>query len=256
MKNPMSFFTSIVCLSSLLMLMSSCQEDELVPPVSSFLAEEVKPVGGVVPTIDLFSNQVNPYGRPVSEWIKDYYRYMMSIPASKNPILDPTGAHALTNQTGPVVFLAGSKGVSADRRITLTSDKAILFPVISVLAKYPDPTTALRPAGGQTVYDFLRKKAAAATDRATDMKVTIDGLSLLPSRDQRTPTNLFYFVGNGSVGAAIELGVTGQNQAGVVDGYWVMLKGLSPGIHTIQFAGAIPHLGIRSDVTYTIEVKR
>lgn len=46
--------------------------------------------------------------------------------------------------------------------------------------------------------------------------------------------------------------VTGTPQVGVADGYWIMLRPLSPGPHTLHFRGAFT--GFATEVTYHLTV--
>src|SRR5436309_708111 len=79
----------------------------------------------------VFAIDSKPYGTPYTEWAGKWHQWLISVPQPLNPATDPTGSNCGQNQTGPVWFLAGTTGGSAERTCTIPSGKAILFPVIS-----------------------------------------------------------------------------------------------------------------------------
>jgi hypothetical protein len=52
----------------------------------------------------------HPYGASYDEWSERWWKWVLSIPAASNPLLDPTGQFATVGQSGPVWFLAGNIG--------------------------------------------------------------------------------------------------------------------------------------------------
>jgi len=51
--------------------------------------------------------------------------------ADINPLLDQTGANAAIGQSGPVWFLAGTTGGTAERAITVPAGKSLFFPLVN-----------------------------------------------------------------------------------------------------------------------------
>ena len=61
----------------------------------------------------------------------DGWQWVLGIPADSNPLLDQTGANAAVGQCGPVWFLAGTTGGSAERAITVPAGKSLFFPLVN-----------------------------------------------------------------------------------------------------------------------------
>lgn len=103
---------------------------------------------------------------------------------------------------------------------------------------------AAEPALGPGGSVYVRVDGAAVPDVAAHREVSPEFDYVLP------PDNVDqFFFGDPSL--------VGQVPVAVADGFYVLLKPLSPGVHTIEFGGATPGgslgpLGI--DVTYTINV--
>ena len=52
----------------------------------------------------VFSINSKPYGASYGEWAARWCQWMLTIPKSKNPTLDPEGNNAYINQDNPHVF--------------------------------------------------------------------------------------------------------------------------------------------------------
>src|SRR2546423_13002944 len=80
----------------------------------------------------MFPLDSEPYDLSYIEWTGKWWRWALCIPKSNNPLLDSTGEHCAEGQTGPVWFLAGTtcKIHSSERKCTIPSGKALLFPII------------------------------------------------------------------------------------------------------------------------------
>ena len=50
---------------------------------------------------------------------------------------------------------------------------------------------------------------------------------------------MFSFAGDPSLAAVLDPCITGTQQKGVSDGYWLMLYPLSPGTHTLHFRATL-----------------
>lgn len=224
------------------------------PPISSLLAEPDN--HGVFPP------DSHPFGASYGEWGARWWQWNYSIPLHVHPSAnDPTGAQCGINQSGPVWFLAGTAGTvsTATRACTISEDKAIFFPIINIINDYPCPEPPpFEPAPGQSLQDFLTMGAEGFVNTVTSLEVELDGHSLKDLFDFRAVSKLFGFTGAIDLGpaqlpplqtgaSAIDFCVTGSPQLGVADGYWIMLKPLSVGSHTLHFKGAssgYPPLGI------------
>jgi len=173
-----------------------------------------------------------PYGHSYGEWTAKWWQWALSIPADRNPLTDTTGEFCGEGQGGPVWFYAGTFGNSAERTCTMPAGKAIFMPVFNWIFGAGvfdcDPTVPGVPCDVPT----LRAAAAANTEAAEVLEVTIDGVPVQDVRDYRAsspePFSITY-PENSVVGVP-----AGTYFPQVADGYWLMLSPLSKGQHTIR----------------------
>src|SRR5262249_4429669 len=198
-----------------------------------------------------------PHGSTYAEWGIAWWRWAYSIPAGVNPLLDATGASCGQSQSGPVWFLAGTSGGAATRSCTVPVSKGIFFPVVNVINDYPCPDPNFQPAPGQSLEDFLAEGAAFFIDRVAELEIEVDGVPLVEPFRFRATSGLFTFRGDPSMAAVFDPCITGTEQQGVTDGYWIMLSPLPRGSHTLHSRGKIVFddgSSFQSDVTYNLLV--
>jgi hypothetical protein len=188
----------------------------------------------------------------------EWQQWALSIPTSENPQLDTNGGKCMVGQRGPVWFLAGvfTGGAGMPTRIcSVPEGKALYFPVInSVQINVPNVC-------GQGPQNFsvkeLRAMAAPIIDGATNLSVTVDGIAIKNLR--RVKSDVFEVAlpeenvfdapcgGPGSVPA-------GVFSPAVDDGFYVLLKPLPVGPHTLHFHAESLAFGLIQDVTYNLAV--
>jgi len=174
---------------------------------------------------ETFSPDDRPYGKTYSEWTENWWQWFLSIPADENPINDSTGEKCLVQQSGPVVFLVGSGGGTAERSCTITSDKAILIPSINVICTFAEDESI------QTEED-ARACANGDQDLVTEYTGTLDGSDV---GVHRVDTSLFDVTFPPDNVFGIEEG----DSQGVSDGYWVFLKPLREGSYELRATGLL-----------------
>jgi hypothetical protein len=188
-----------------------------------------------------------------------WWKWALAVPAAQNPILDPTGADCAIGQNGGTWFLAGSSGGLVTRSCAIPAGKKIFFPVIALENDYPcllDPS--FQPAPGQSLKDFLTygtdkiPGAVPLIDAATDLQASLDGNDIPVVASYRGTSNMYSFAGDLSLNPGFDNCITGRQQKAVSDGYWLLLTPLSPGQHTLQFAGT--RQGFTEGVTYHLTV--
>lgn len=141
-----------------------------------------------------------------------------------------------------VVFLAGTTGGAATRSCTIPAGTSILVPLINV-----ECSTA--EGNGDTPAE-LRACVRGFADQFTDLSLTIDGVAVADLQRFRVHSPVFQFTAaQGNV-----FGVPAGTTRSVADGYWVLIRPLSPGTHTVSFGGAFPPGGFTTFVTYTLMV--
>ena len=193
----------------------------------------------------LFTLKEQPFGRSWEEWATKWWQWFLSMPIDNNPAYDITGEKANVNQPYPNVwFLAGTTGGTAERTITVPVGKAILVPIINITTSYLENPN-LRTEGDMAAYvnshmkDIVKKEAS------------IDGEDLLISDNYRVrcPTFSFFFPKNNIYG------VHEGRTKGTGDGYWLFIKPLSRGTHTIRTSGACMSGKIKIDTNIKLIIE-
>ena len=171
------------------------------------------------------------FGLSYGEWAERYWQWELAQPTATNPQLDATGEFAGVGQSGPVWFLAGTFGGSAERNITIPSGKALFFTVqpwlFGATVGDCEPSVPGVPCDVPT----LHAAAATATDGSSVVEASIDGVPVNDPRSYRAADQGSFSV---TLPADNVTGLpAGTYAPHVVDGYWLLLAPLSPGAHTI-----------------------
>jgi hypothetical protein len=196
--------------------------------------------------------QSHPHGKTYGEWTAAWWQWALSIPEAQNPVADTPGEFADVGQSGPVWFLAGTFGNSAERTVTIPAGKTIFFPVVNWVfgaAVFDcDPTVPGVPCDVPT----LREKAAAATTGAEVVEAWIDGTQVKNMREYRavSPEPFSITFPEGAV-----FGIpAGTHYPHVADGYWLMLAPFSKGKHTIQVHVENSAAGVDQDLIIHLDI--
>jgi hypothetical protein len=150
----------------------------------------------------------------------------------------------------PVFFLVGGGGqnTTAKRTCTIPRGKALFFPIINA------ECSTLEPGDFHGDNEYALRVCAASWVNPTilnSLKVTIDGVRLHNLENTRAESPVFTFTSPTTTGN-LQLQGTGIS---VAEGYWVLLKPLSVGTHTIHFEASAPEKGNFQNVTYTLIVQ-
>jgi hypothetical protein len=169
-------------------------------------------------------------GRTYSQWGDEWWKWALAIPKSRNPMVDETGASGAEGQSGPVWFLCGTVGTSAERSCTVPSGKTILFP--PVCGFWFVPTDAATPGE-------LPALARFTLDHVTEVAAVLDGRALRGLAYYRFHSDdTFVFTGPDEPDECIYVHQNGSHEA-YADGFWVMLEPLTPGSHELSFRGKV-----------------
>jgi hypothetical protein len=196
----------------------------------------------------IFPPGSSPYNLTYGEWTAKWWQWAHSIPTANNPQLDQTGKDCAQaqNQTGPVWFLAGTGGGSAERTCTIPAGKAILIPIVNVVY--------VRDAG-ETKEEMLAA-AKEYIDKVTTLEASVDGTPLQNLSNYRIQSPFF----NDTLPKDNLAGDPEGTYLEVADGYWVFLEPLPPGQHEIRLHGAIieqptsPTPSFETSVTYHLTI--
>ena len=202
-------------------------------------AQPVKP--------DTFPPDSKPYNVTYPEWSVRWWKWVLTIPEENNPIADQTGKDCGINQQGPAWFLTGTLGGSVIRHCTIPSGKAILMSPLNAecsFAEFPAMKTDSELSG------------CAKYSNDAQIVVSIDGTKLQNLDAYHVQSQIF----NVTLPQNNIYGAPGGPTQAVSDGWWIMLKPLSPGTHKVHLSGIVldnPVTGTQSfavEVTYNLEV--
>ncbi len=258
------FPTALIGLFLAAFWFTACQKDTInsVAPTQTHQASDLANTG--TPNADLsvtdrangnskvFPPNANMYGSSYTEWSKVWMQQFMSFDCDHNPWNHPE--YILFNTSGPVYIAAGIQaGGSVD--INIPHGKALLFPLINYLNDYPCPSEFnFEPAPGQSIEDFLTQGIEDILSSVINLSVSVDGDEVSNLEAYKFVTDLFYFTAHPSL-VCIDPCVTGGSQPGVAGGYYIMLKPLSKGQHTVHYHSYTEALGWEQDGTYNITVQ-
>ena len=195
--------------------------------------------------VNIFPTNSKPFGNTYGQWTSKWWQWALSIPTDKNPAKDNTGIDCAIAQNGPVWFLAGTFGGSADRTCDVPPGKAIMFPIYNAecsYAEYPQYKTESE----------LRNCAKDQVDKVTSLDASVDGMKVNNLKQKyRVQSQLFdlMFPNNNVYGVS-----AGPSKA-VSDGYWVILQPLSPGKHEISFSGSAIDFTSTAPMNFATAVK-
>jgi len=190
-----------------------------------------------------------PGGLSYPQWSAKWWQWVWSAPLAVNPLFDTTGIDCAIYQTrsGPVWFLAGTAGFDATRSCIIPAGRMIFFPIINLGNDYPCPDDQFQPGPKQSLEQFLTVGygpyigARQYIDHVTAVSASLDGvpvqdLVLPPETSKyRVTSSIFHFNGEPSLQSWDPC--AGPGHKAVADGYWIMLKPLPTGPHTLIFSG-------------------
>jgi len=197
-----------------------------------------------------------PEGQTYGRWAVEWWQWALGIPLAANPLVDTSGQSCAQRQVDTVWFLAGS--VASDpvvRTCTIPSGRALFFPLINNLygAFLSDPRSTRTEA-------FARAQVACTTPVA--ITASIDGIAV--SNPQRFSTGA-----EGSQSPIFNVQLPPANLLGAGEdvipelaltpsaehGYYLFVRPLAPGRHTIRWIASGCFGDFYQDVTYVLTVK-
>jgi hypothetical protein len=198
-------------------------------------------------------------GKSYSELASEWTNWLVTEPIATNPAFDPDGRFCDRNQSGQVWFLASTFGGVADRTCEVPAGKAIFLSLggvfVSFAPEFPaagDPCLQLATSLEQVRCDVNEDVPVAPN---VSFEVTLDGEpveDLFAFRAQSQPGGFTLRVPNPSF--LTDLGLAaGDRSPAVADGYFLFLKPLHPGEHTLNFRMINPDNSERG-VNYTLIV--
>jgi hypothetical protein len=178
------------------------------------------------------------FGRSITRWTEEYWRWLSSVPASQNPDLDEN-ADCGVGQDGPIFFVPPLPRGSVARTCRVPFGKPALVPLQAVLDSYPCPDPTFEPAPGQSLEDFLEQGATFYDDLYTGLVATVDGTPVDLSVHRHTTPLFTNDVDPSLPGPLGDACLTGSPQPAVSDGWFAMIL-LTPGTHDVVVTGTGP----------------
>lgn len=189
---------------------------------------------------DPYSLPINssPYGIPYKDWTGKWAAWWFVIPKSQNWNFQnapgvkyvPEECSYLQNSSSPVFFLPyvdNSRGSVATVTCNVPQNKALLMSIDGGTSDFSDPTVKTKTPAE------LIKLLTKGNVYPNSFDITLDGHPLALTNDEahKVTSNLF----NLTLPANnIWAEPTGPDQA-ITQGWWVMLKPLPPGPHTVHY---------------------
>jgi hypothetical protein len=206
-------------------------------------------------SLNIFPPGGNPYGLSYSDHIKNFWRWILAIPAKDNPFNDNTGekcALGQSNLSSSVFYLAPNGGGHSERTCKVPVGKGLMIPVMHVeTSEFETPG-----ASPQELSDAARKDQ----DKTNSLYLKIDDREYMMNNltKYRTHTEPFETTWPDKAIFGIE---KGGNSTIVADGWYIITEPLAKGNHTIYFKSSLlpdPTTGAEgyaTDIKYNIIAK-
>lgn len=183
-------------------------------------------------------------GRAAPDLVGPWWQWALSASEGGLPLKDRTGANCAANQSGAVWFLAGASDLGPVRRsCTIPAGRHLFMPIL---------TSRIDASSRAPVdCDAARRNAAEMVEGSVDLFAELDGVSIPDPERLRA----------GSRGCFDPFARSGREVAGwdAADGYWLLLRPLAPGSHTLRVSGrevrADGSTRFTQDIVFLLEVQ-
>ena len=184
-------------------------------------------------SVNIFPPGSKPYGLTYAEHEKNFWKWILEIPANESPVNDRTGEKCATGQSNTnssIFYLSMNNGGISERTCKVPVGKGLLIPVMQV--EWSD-----KEAPGASVEE-LHKSAKKDQDSVNSLYLKI-GDKEYKYKDlikYRTQTDVFevVFPDNGIFGV-IEGGISKV----VADGFYIITEPLIKGNYSIHFKSSL-----------------
>jgi hypothetical protein len=155
-------------------------------------------------------------GQSVGAWTAQWWRWAFNQPIA--PYLDPDGRLCELGQAGPVWFLAGTNGRFRPKRTCVIPEgKYLLVPVINMIYMHPPSNTST------STCEDLQSNVAITNDNLRSAVALLDGEPLGDVQLRRVRSEGCFHLDAGDP----------TSQLAAADGFWLMIKPLPRGRHTL-----------------------
>jgi len=188
-------------------------------------------------------------GKALHQYANIWWQWTSTMGNERSPVRDKTGEYCHVKQSGDVWFLAGGYGTSKIKRhCVIPQGKHIFFPIIN-MAYWPENDI-------QKTCEQVKQESALNNSELYFVYVELDGHSIPNMRNNRIKSEDCFDLHE----LLAKEQATEKVFPAATDGYWLMLKPLSKGIHSLKFNAqyhnkTAVHGNMMQDIEYTIEVK-
>jgi len=199
---------------------------------------QAAPAGAQPPTAAFGADDIVA-DRTQVEWSQAYLQWIAAFARDGSPIADTTGARCAAKQDGDVWFLATSDGTApVVRTCAVPAGKVLFVPIASTIE---------RSGNREPVCESMARIASQTIGlHVTDLSLVVDGQAVDDLASHRLATGTCFALGVRQVprlSAATTVG----------DGYYVMLRPLAPGAHTIAVGAKFDNTPVST--TYHLDVR-
>jgi hypothetical protein len=211
----------------------------------------VIPMATASTSLNIFPPAGKPYGLSYPEHIKNWWTWVLEIPADDNPMNDQTGAKCSTGQlntNSSVFYLSINDGGSSERTCKVPAGKGLLIPVMQVAI-----TEAELPGASE---QELAENAKADQDSTNSLYLKIDDKEYAYENLTKYRTSTEPFTVNIPPDATFGITQQGPSKA-VADGFYILTEPLPIGNHTIHFKSSLGcyEVDCTSPVSFAQDIK-
>ena len=184
-------------------------------------------------SVNIFPPGSKPHGLTFAEHQKNFWKWILEIPANESPVNDRTGekcANGQSNTNSSIFYLSMNNGGISERTCKVPAGKGLFIPVM--LVEWSD-----KEAPGASIEE-LHKSAKKDQDSVNSLYLKL-GDKEYKYKDlikYRTQTDVFevVFPDNGIFGV-IEGGVSKV----VADGFYIITEPLTKGNYSVHFKSSL-----------------
>jgi hypothetical protein len=183
--------------------------------------------------LNIFPPGGNPYGLSYYEHIKNFWKWILAIPAKDNPYNDNTGEKCALGQStlnSSVFYLAPNGGGHSERTCKVPVGKGLMIPVMHVeISDLEMPGASAKELSDAAKEDQDRTNSLYL--KIDDKEYKYDNLT-----KYRTHTEPFETTWPDRAIFGIE---KGGNSSVVADGWYIITEPLAKGNHTIYYKSSL-----------------
>ncbi len=163
-------------------------------------------------------------GKHLSTYANMWWQWTYTMPRDMSPVVDRTGEKCHVNQQGDVWFLAGGYGSSQIKRTCeIPEGKYIFFPVINMLYSFNGDI--------EVSCEEAKRWASLDNDELLTIEIELDSMVATNPAHSRIASEECFDL----LGLVPEEYDAPRIFPSAADGFWIMLKPLTKGKHTLKF---------------------